>query len=398
MLSWRRKSYVVLMALVLILSLVAVGCSGSNQKDADQNGGQSAAESDVIKIGVYEPLTGTNAAGGQMTLEGIELAKEMYPEILGKKVELVVVDNKSEKQEAANAVERLITQEKVNLIIGSYGSSLSMAGGPIAKREGIPVIGCSPTNPAVTLDNEYYFRVCFIDPFQGAGAAAFAKEELKAKTAACLIEVTEDYSVGLASFFERNFTKNGGKIVAKLNYQKGDQDFTAQLTEIISKNPDVLYIPANFAEGAIIMRQAKELGAKFKILGGDAMDNPEIVKIGGDSVEGFSYTTFAYAPEMPNMSPIAKKFTENWRKAFPGKDPNALTACGYDSYMLILDAIKRANSDDPEKITAALAATKNFPGVTGNTTINASHDAEKSVGIMQIKNGKRIFLTVVEPK
>lgn len=149
------------------------------------------------------------------------------------------------------------------------------------------MVGTSCTNPLVTQGKKYVFRVCFIDPFQGAGAADYALKELKAKSAAMLIEVTEDYSVGLGNFFKQNFTKNGGKIVSVMNYQKGDQDFTAQLTEIISKNPDVLYIPANFAEGAIIMRQARELGAKFSILGGDAMDNPEMVKIGGDSVEGF---------------------------------------------------------------------------------------------------------------
>ncbi len=353
---------------------------------------------ETIKIGVYLPITGGNAIGGQLELDGVKLAHKDMPTVLGKKVELVVVDNKSDKVEAANAVKRLVEKDKVNAIIGTYGSSLAMAGGEVAEKAKVPMVGTSCTNPLVTQGKKYSFRVCFIDPFQGAGAAAFAKDILKAKKAACLIEVTEDYSVGLSSFFERNFTKNGGKIVSKLNYQNGDQDFTAQLTEIISKNPDVLYIPANFAEGAIIMRQARELGAKFKILGGDAMDNPEIVKIGGKSVEGFSFTTFAYAPEMPKMNPTQKKFTANWKKTFKGKDPNALAACGYDSYMIIMEAIKSAKSDNSQKITDALAATKNFAGVTGMTTINASHDAEKSVGIMQIKNGKRIFLTVVDPK
>lgn len=358
----------------------------------------TAIAADTVKIGVYLPITGGNAVGGQLELDGVRLAHKEQPTALGKKVELIVIDNKSDKIEAANAVKRLVEKDKVNAIIGTYGSSLAMAGGEVAEKAKTPMVGTSCTNPLVTQGKKYVFRVCFIDPFQGAGAAAFARRNLKADKAAVLIEVTEDYSVGLASFFERSFKKEGGQIVAKLSYQKGDQDFTAQLTEIISKNPDVLYIPANFAEGAIIMRQASELGAKFKVLGGDAMDNPEIVSIGGKTVEGFSFTTFAYAPEMPNMSPIAKKFTENWAKTFPGKQPNALSAVAYDSYMLIMDAIKRAGSADPEKITAALASTKNFPGVTGSTTINATHDAEKSVGIMQIKNGKRVFLTVVDPK
>lgn len=359
-----------------------------------------AMAAETVKIGVYLPITGGNAIGGQLELDGVKLAHQQYPTVDGKKIELVVVDNKSDKVESANAVKRLIEKDKVRAIIGTYGSSLAMAGGEVAEKAGIPMVGTSCTNPLVTQGKKYVFRVCFIDPFQGAGAADYALKELKAKSAAMLIEVTEDYSVGLGNFFKQNFTKNGGKIVSVMNYQKGDQDFTAQLTEIISKNPDVLYIPANFAEGAIIMRQARELGAKFSILGGDAMDNPEMVKIGGESAEGFSYTSFAYSPNMPEklMSPIQKQFTAQWRKAFPGKDPAALTGCGYDAYLLIYNAIKNAKSTDPEKITAAIASTKDMPGVTGTTTINKTHDAEKSVGIIKIENGKQVFHAIVNPK
>ncbi len=360
----------------------------------------TAMAAETVKIGVYLPITGGNAIGGQLELDGVKLAHQQYPTVDGKKIELVVVDNKSDKVESANAVKRLIEKDKVRAIIGTYGSSLAMAGGDVAEKAGIPMVGTSCTNPLVTQGKKYVFRVCFIDPFQGAGAADYALKELKAKSAAMLIEVTEDYSVGLGNFFKQNFTKNGGNVVSVMNYQKGDQDFTAQLTEIISKNPDVLYIPANFAEGAIIMRQARELGAKFSILGGDAMDNPEMVKIGGDSVEGFSYTTFAYSPNMAEklMSPIQKQFTAQWRKAFPGKDPAALTGCGYDAYLLIYNAIKNAKSTDPEKITAAIAGTKDMPGVTGTTTINKTHDAEKSVGIIKIENGKQVFHAIVDPK
>lgn len=373
--------------IVLALAIVSVAAS-------------IAAAAETIKIGVYLPITGGNAIGGQLELDGVNLAHKQFPEVDGKKIELVVVDNKSDKVEAANAVKRLIEREKVNAIIGTYGSSLAMAGGEVAEKAGIPMVGTSCTNPLVTQGKKYVFRVCFIDPFQGAGAAGYAINELGAKKAAMLIEVTEDYSVGLGNFFRQNFEKNGGKVVSVLNYQKGDQDFTAQLTEIISQSPDVLYIPANFAEGAIIMRQARELGAAFNILGGDAMDNPEMVKIGGDSVEGFSYTSFAYSPNMPEklMSPIQKQFTQQWRETYPDKDPAALTGCGYDAYLLIYNAIKSAKSADPEKITAAIAATKDMPGVTGVTTINASHDAEKSVGIIKIENGKQVFHAIIEPK
>jgi len=145
------------------------------------------------------------------------------------------------------------------------------------------------------------------------------------------------------------------------------------------------------------MKQAQQLGGKFRIMGGDAMDNPEIVKIGGSAVEGFIYTTFPYDPTMKDMNPVAKKFTQNWKKAFPKKDPNVNSALGYDSYMLVMDAIKRAGKAEPEAITKALAETKGFKGVTGDTTINATHDAEKPVGIMEIKGGKRVFVGTVQP-
>jgi branched-chain amino acid transport system substrate-binding protein len=359
-------------------------------------GGAFAA--DTVKIGVYLPLTGQMAFGGQLELEGVQMAHKEMPTVLGKKVELFVVDNKSDKVEAANAVKRLIEKEKVVAIIGTYGSSLAMAGGEVAEKAKVPMVGTSCTNPLVTQGKKFSFRVCFIDPFQGAGAATYAYKDLKLKTAALLVDISNDYSVGLASFFTKSFTKLGGQIVANLKYQAGDQDFTAQLTEITSKKPDVLFIPSYFAEGAIIMKQVKELGAKFQVMGGDAMDNPQIVEIGGAAVEGFVHTTFPYDPSMKNMSPMAKKFTENWKKAFPSKEPNVNAALGYDTYLLVLDAIKRAGKAEPAAITKALVATKGFEGVTGSTTINATHDAEKPVGLVQIKDGKKTYIGSITPQ
>jgi branched-chain amino acid transport system substrate-binding protein len=358
----------------------------------------AAVAADTIPIGVYLPLTGQNAFGGQLELDGVKMAHQEQPMVLGKRVELFIVDNKSDKVESSNAVKRLIEKEKAVAVLGTYGSSLAMAGGEVAERAGVPMVGTSCTNPLVTQGKKYIFRVCFIDPFQGAGGATYAYETLGKRKAALLIDVANDYAVGLAGFFERSFTKQGGQIVAKLKYNSGDQDFTAQLTQIISKKPDVMFIPAYFSEGAIIMKQAQELGAAFQIMGGDAMDHPDIVKIGGSAVEGFIHTTFPYDPSMADMSPIAKKFTENWRKAHPTQDPNVNAALGYDTYMMVLDAIKRANSAVPEEITKALAATRGFPGVTGATTINATHDAEKPVGIVQIKNGKKQYISAIEPK
>jgi branched-chain amino acid transport system substrate-binding protein len=357
-----------------------------------------AFAADVIKIGVYEPMTGQNAFGGQLTVDGIKLAHEQAPEVLGQEVKLVIVDNKSDKVEAANAVKRLIDKEKVVAIIGSYGSSLSMAGGEVAEKAGIPVITDSATNPLVTQGKKYYFRMCFIDPYQGAAAAAHAYDNLGARKAALLLDVAQDYSVGLGKFFKDSFAKKGGEVLPLYKYQSGDQDFTAQLTDMISKGADFLFIPSYFAEGAIVMKQARELGFKGNIMGGDAMDNPDLVKIAGDSAEGFSFTTFPYAPEMPDMNPVAKKFTELWNAKYPDKAPNANSALGYDCYMFVRDMIEKAGSTDPEKITEAFASAKDWLGATGSTTINETHDAEKPVGIKSIKDGKQVYVASIKPE
>ena len=351
-----------------------------------------------VKIGVYLPLTGQNAFGGQLELDGIKLANQDIPEVLGQKIELAVMDNKSDKVESANAVKRLIDRDKVVAIIGTYGSSLAMAGGEVAEAAKVPVVGTSCTNPLVTLGKNYYFRACFIDPYQGAGAATYAVKNLKAKKAALLIDVSNDYAVGLGSFFERSFEKQKGEIVAKLKYNSGDQDFTAQLTEIISKQPDVLFIPAYFAEGGIIMKQARELGAKFRIMGGDAMDNPETVSIAGAASEGFVHTTFPYDPDMPNMNAQAKAFTAAWKKANPDKGPNVNAALGYAAYVMIIDAIKRGGAATPEAITKALAETKDLDTPLGRLTLDQDHNPAMPVGIIEIKGGKRVYVGEIQPE
>ena len=353
---------------------------------------------DPIKIGVYLPLTGQNAFGGQLELEGVQLAHKEMPTVLGRPVELVVVDNKSDKVEAANAVKRLIERDKVVAFIGTYGSSLAMAGAEIAEKAGVPGVGTSCTNPLVTQGKDYYFRACFIDPYQGAAAATYAHDTLGFKNAAILMDMSNDYAVGLGNFFTRSFEKLGGKVVANLKYSSGDQDFTAQLTELISKNPDIVFMPAYFAEGAIIMKQARELGAKFRLMGADAMDNPDTVKIGGKAVEGFLHTTFPYDPTMEQMSEEAKRFTEAWKKAYPDKETNVNGALGYNCYFLIMDAIMRAGVAEPKAIAKALAETVNLPTALGKLSINKTHDAEMPVGIIEYKDGKRVYVGEVTPK
>ncbi len=394
MLSIKRRRYVTIVALIVALSMLAVGCGGAADKGADSDKEPAA---DVIKIGVYEPLTGTNAAGGQMTVEGIKLANQLYPEVLGKKVELVVVDNKSEKQEAANAVERLISKEKVNVIIGSYGSSLSMAGGPVALDAKVPVIGCSPTNPAVTLDNDYYFRVCFIDPFQGTVMSNYATGTLGAKTAAIIQDVQQDYSVGLSSYFEKAFKATNGdaSIVAKVNYNTGDKDFSAQLTEVKSKNPDVIFAPGNFLECGILVAKARELGITVPILGGDTWEAEEFL----NQVTQYKdiYFSTHFTAEEP-VTEVSTTFLDEFKKAYPDKEVNAFAALGFDTYILALDAMEKAGSADSVAIRDALAATKDFKGATGIITLDENGDATKTAVIKKVMDGKFVYEAKVDPK
>ncbi len=247
------KKFILLLGALTLMILMFTACGKK----------QSAEESNVIKIGVFEPVTGANAGGAKWEIEGIKLANKLYPEVLGKKIELVIVDNKSDKVEAANAAARLVDKEKVAAIIGSYGSSLSMAGGETFKNAKVPAVAASATNPMVTVGNDFYSRVCFIDPFQGTVMANYAFNQLKAKKVAIVQEVSNDYAVGLAKFFTDDFKKLTGddkSILTVANYNTGDTDFTAQLTNIKGLNPDVIFAPGNFTESAALIKQARQLG------------------------------------------------------------------------------------------------------------------------------------------
>ena len=379
------------MLAVAVLSVFAVvACS----KTGDAKG-------DVIKIGVFEPMTGGNAAGGAMEVEGIKLANEMYPTVKvgGKeyKVELVIADNKSDKVEAANAAQRLVDKDKVSVVLGSWGSSLSMAAGPIVQDAKVPAIGLSCTNPLVTLGNDYYFRVCFIDPFQGTVMANYAYNVAKARTAVIVQEVSNDYSVGLAKFFTDTFkqlTGNDACVLSVLNYNSGDQEFAAQLTTIKSLKPDVIFAPGNYTESALVMKQARELGITVPFLGGDTWETPEFLDVGKSLVEGATFSTF-FAVEGAT-SGMSKTFVDAYKAKY-SKEPAAVTALGFDGYLVALDAITRADSLDTVKIRDAIAQTKGFEGAAGTVTLDKNGDATKSAFIKTVKNGAFSYLTVVAP-
>ncbi len=393
-----RRFSLLMMSVILVFGLLA-GRSQDTPAGPDNGDGTSEPgdTTEVIKIGVFEPMTGASAAGGEMTVEGIELAHNKVNEVLGMEVQLVIVDNKTDKVEAANAVSKLIDQDEVVAIIGSYGSSLSMAAGDIVKNAQVPAVGCSPTNPLVTLNNDYYFRVCFIDPFQGTVMANYAFNDLGAKTAAIIQDVQNDYSVGLSNYFAQAFkelTGDENSIVVTTSYNAGDQDFTAQLTSIKEFNPDVIFAPGNPGESALLISQARDLGIESGFLGGDTWEAPEFLSIGGAAVEGASFSSH-FTSEAP-VNDVSDVFLSEYEAEY-NQNANAFAALGYDAYMVIIDAIERAGSADSNAIRDALAETEGFVGATGTITLDENGDAVKSAVINQVQDATFVYLVTVEP-
>jgi branched-chain amino acid transport system substrate-binding protein len=350
-----------------------------------------------VTVGEYASLTGKEAAFGQSSHKGTLLAIEELNAgggVLGKPITLVTEDDESKSGEPATAVRKLISRDRAVAILGEVASSRSLEAAPICQAEHIPMISPSSTNPAVTAVGDCIFRVCFIDPFQGTVLAKFARETLHARRVALLTSVSSAYSVGLAKFFRERFTADGGEITGEGKYSEGDKDFRAQLTAIKAGGADAIFVPGYYTEAALISQQARELGLTVPLFGGDGWEAPELIQIGGAAVEGCYYSTH-YSPESP--SPRVRAFVQKFQARFGGETPDAMAALGYDSAMILADAIKRAGSTESARIRDALAATRNFPGITGNTTIDAQRNATKGAVIITIKNGRFQFVQTVEP-
>ena len=353
---------------------------------------------DEVIIGVFEPMTGPMAGGGQMSNEGKYLALEQTPTVLGRPIKMVLVDNKSEKVEAANAVARLIEFEKAVIIVGSSMSSLAIPGSEVANKAGIPIMGTTATNPLVTLGKPYSFRVCFIDPFQGAVMANFAVNNLKAKTAVVIQDIASDFSVGLSNYFRAAFIKLTGdpkSVLGVISYQTGDQDFTAQVTYAAAKKSDVVFVPAGaYGDGALIIKQGKEMGIPGIFLGADTSEVPEFLEIGGKALEGYYYSTHFDAAAL--TTPAAVKFVKDFEAKY-NKAPSSYAAMGYDAISLAIDGIRRAGSTDPKAIRDALAATKDYQGVTGVISLDENGDATKDAIIKTVENGQFKYVATVHP-
>lgn len=371
-----------LLALLLILALALPAMALAESKEP-------------IKIGIFEPLTGSKAAGGQMEYEGIQVAHALMPEVLGRPVELVPVDNKSDDVEAATAAARLVESEKVDVVLGSWGSSLAIAGGPSFEAAQTPAIGTSCTNPMVTLGNEYYFRVCYLDDFQGTLLANYAKNNLEAKTAAIICDISNVYAIGLRNYFIEAFGKEN--IVAEAYFNTGDQEFSAQITTVMAANPDVIFMPSDFTEPGLIMKQARDLGyADILFLGADTWETEAIIEVGGDAVEACRFTTFFDADAEPSEE--SAKFLAKYEEMFGGKPKGAVTALGYDAYMAAINAIEAAGTTDGPAVREALAALT-FEGVTGKISFDENGDAIKNKAIIKtVENGafKYVDTVVIE--
>lgn len=387
-----KKALYLLLALVLTVNLFA-GCSAKN----------SASKSDKIKVGLDYELSGSVATYGQSLTDGIKLAvAEINSKggVLGKQIELVETDNKSDNTEAANVATKLATRDKVVAILGPATSGNTKAAIPVAMQNKIPLISASATADDVTVDKngkvkDYIFKTCFSDSFQGVMMAQYSYNELKTKNAAVLSDTTSDYSKGLSKNFKATFTKLGGKIVTEQAYQAGDTDFKAVLTNIKSSNPDVLYVPGYYEEVGLIIKQARDLGLNVPIVGGDGYDSPKLTDIAGKDALNNVYFSNHYSSK--DTTPEVVKFKAAFKAKY-GKDPDAFNALGYDLAYFLADAIKRAGSADPEKIKDALASTKDFQAVTGKLSIDKNHNPVKAITVLEMKNGEQTFVKKLLPQ
>jgi branched-chain amino acid transport system substrate-binding protein len=355
----------------------------------------TSASAQEIKVGEFASLTGGNASFGIASHNGTALAVDEINEgggVLGKQIKLLTEDDRSAAGEPATILRKLISSDKVIAILGEVASSKSLEAAPIAQENKVPMISPASTNPKVTEIGDYIFRACFIDPFQGTVMSKFALSK-GFKKVAVLTDEKQDYSLGLAHFFVEDFTKNGGEIVKEQSYSSGDKDFRAQLTSLKAAHPDAIFLPGYYAEVALIARQARQLGIKAPFMGGDGWDGDSLLPVAGKSLDG-SFFSSHFSAE--NQDPVVQDFLKRYTAKF-GKAPDNMSALGYDSAKVLASAIKRAGTTDGPALRDAIAATKDFPGVTGKISLDEHRNANKPAVVQTIADGKFKFLETVQP-
>jgi len=371
--------------------------AGSNSSATTTSGSTAPASTgDTLTIGHFGSLTGTTATFGKSTDNGIRMAFDEINAkggVLGKQLNLVTEDDGSEAKQVPGVVQKLINQSNVLCLMGEVASSRSIAAAPIAQKAGVPMVTASSTNPDVTKFGDYIFRTCFIDKFQGYVMAKFATDTLHLKKVAILTDVANDYSKGLTQVFTDDFTKAGGQIVGNESYSEGDKDFQSQLTKIKGTSPDAIFIPGYYTEVGNIAVQARRLGITQPLLGCDGWDSPKLYEIGGKALEG-CYFSNHYSSE--SKAPNVVKFVADYKAKY-GDKPDALGAVAYDAAYIVADAIKRAGAPDHAKLRDALAATKDYKGVTGTISIDKDRNAVKPAVVVKIENGHENYITTINP-
>lgn len=390
------------------VALLSFSCEKKNTGTTDPKAGevkQPVAEvkpaeakpaDEVLLLGEVGSLTGSEAAFGISTRDGIAMAIDEANEaggVRGKKLAVRVYDDQSKPEEAASAVTRLITQDKVLVVLGEVASSNSLAMAPKAQDAKVPMISPSSTNPKVTEVGDYIFRVCFIDPFQGYVMAKYAHDELKFKDVAILTDKKSAYSEGLTEVFQRKFAEMGGKVVGVESYAKGDTDFRAQLTNIKKLKPQGLYVPGYYQDVAVIAEQAKELGLKVTMMGGDGWDSAKLFELGGSAVDG-SYVSNHYSADDP--SPRVQEFIKKYQARYK-TTPDSLAALGYDAARVAIEAMKRATELTGPAIRDQIAATKDFPGVAGTITLDEKRNPVKPAVVLKVEGGAFKYVATVAP-
>lgn len=374
-------------ALATLAVFAFAGCKDKNEGGGKETGGTATntVSGDTILIGEYSSLSGGTSTFGENTHAGIQLAVDEINAaggINGKKIKLITEDDESKADKVVAVVQKLISSDKVVAVIGEVASSRSMMAAPVCQAAKVPMISPSSTNPEVTKKGDYIFRVCFTDDFQAAVAAHFAYDQGYRKVAV-FKDVKSDYSKAFAEIFTKEFTKMGGTISGEQSYQEGDQDFKAQLSNLKAGNPDAMLVPGYYTEVGTIARQSREAGIMVPLIGGDGWESEKLVPGAGTALEGSFFTNHYFSRDMP--SPIIQKFVENYKKSNKGTPPAALGGLAYDAAMVLFAAIKSAKTLDGTGIRDALAATKDFQGVTGKITIDANRNARKEAVVFQIK-------------
>jgi branched-chain amino acid transport system substrate-binding protein len=382
---------------LFVLAVLILAATVSCERRPGASG--SATSTGDILVGMYGSLTGDGASFGQSSVEGAQLAVEELNNagglLGGRKIKLLVEDDQSKPDEASNAVQKLITQNKVVAVLGEVASRRSLAAGPVCQKYQTPMISSGSTNERVTAIGDYIFRVCFIDPFQGEVLAKFAYNDLKARKVAVLKDVQQDYSVGLTDAIQKAFTSLGGQVLAPVSYSSGDADFKAILTQVRAEKPDAMFVTGYYPEAAIIVRQARELGMKMPILGGDGWVG-DALKNGREALAN-CFISNHYSGDNPD--PIVQNFVKTYRAKF-NHEPDSIAALGYDAAKVLAAAITSSNSTEGPKVRDALAKT-DVPGVTGRLKMNAQRNVDKPAVIQELKfvdgDVKYIYRTTINP-